>query len=433
MNITSIAYGLTAPVEAVMFFLLFDTFFQRRKEFKVWQYAIGVVVLAVLIKISNAYLLFTAGNVIGMILAALIVSMYYYQAALHRRIILPVFTWALWSSIETITFNSIILLFGITASDAVSIPGYVVLGILVSKSIQFVLVYIVYIKKSSQDIQLGILFWIVFLILFFSAICTSYLIFWIMNKINDSNLNLIAMFCALTLYIGIFLAFYLYVHAQRQNQVIRYQEQAEQQMRSQIKHMNEIILKQNELRALRHDMNSHLIALKSYFDKGDIVAGQNYISMLVNQFNNITKSINTGNNVLDAIISVKQSLAESKGIDFKSRIGIQEKIPIAPEDIAVIFGNALDNAIEACDRLKNNEEKWITLVLLQDSTSIFFKLSNTASKNNDSYWKTSKDDKINHGFGMKNMQKALDKYHAVIYHEHSESQFALSFVVLYEN
>lgn len=431
MNITSIAYGLTAPVEAVMYFLLFDTFFQRRKEFQVWQYAIGIVVLAVSINISNAYLMFTAGNVIGMIAAALIVSMYYYRTALNRRIILSVFTWALWSSIETITFNSITLLFGITASDVLGIPSYVVLGILVSKSIQFVLVYIVYIKKLSQDIELGILIWIVFLILFFSAICTSYLIFWIMNKINDSNLNIIATFCAVTLYIGIFLAFYLYVRSQRQNQIIRYQEQAEQQMRSQIKHMDEIILKQNELRALRHDMNSHLIALKSYFDQGDIVTGQKYISTLVNQFNNITQSINTGNNVLDAIISVKQSLAESKGIVFKSRICIQEKMPIAPEDLSVIFGNALDNAIEACDRLSSDEKKWITLILLQDSTSIFCKIINSSSKHDDNYLETSKVDKTNHGFGIKNIQKSLEKYHAVVLREQNEFQFAFSFVIFY--
>lgn len=431
MSITGIAYALTAPVEAIMFFLLLGSFFKRRKEFMLWQYASGIAVLAVLIKISNTYLMFTAGNVIGMILSVLIVSTYYYRASLKKRIILLVFTWALWSSIETLTFNSITLIFGITANEAVSIPEYVVLGILVSKSIQFVLAYIVYIKKLPQHIELGKIYWIVFLILFLSAICTSYLIFWIMNWVNDSSLNMIATFCAITLYIGIFLAFYLYVRSQRQNQIIRYQEQAEQQMRSQIKHMDEIILKQNELRALRHDMNSHLIALKSYFDQGDIVTGQKYISTLVNQFNNITQSINTGNNVLDAIISTKQSLAESKGIIFKSRISVQENIPIAPEHLSVLFGNALDNAIEACDRLSNDEEKLITLFLLQDSTSILCKITNSTPENNGYNLETCKDDKVNHGFGIQNMKKALEEYDAVVRREQYGSQFTFSFVIFY--
>ena len=122
-------------------------------------------------------------------------------------------------------------------------------------------------------------------------------------------------------------------------------------MRMQLKHMDETILNQNELRALRHDMNSHFIALESYFDHDDITGGKQYISTLVDQFQQTTPTINTGNNALDAILSAKRSLAESKGIAFHTSITVQKDLPIAPEDCSVIFGNALDNALEACDRL----------------------------------------------------------------------------------
>lgn len=74
MNIIDIAYALTAPVEAVMFFMFFDVFFERRKQIPVWQYLIGIIVLAVLIRLSNYYLLFKAGNVIGMVISVFIVS-----------------------------------------------------------------------------------------------------------------------------------------------------------------------------------------------------------------------------------------------------------------------------------------------------------------------------------------------------------------------
>lgn len=264
MNIIDIAYALTAPVEAVMFFMMMDAFFERRRQFTIWQYLIGVVVLTILIRLSNFYLLFKAGNIIGMVLSVFIVSIYFYHSSFQKRLFLPVFLWALWSAIEIITLNSITLIFNITASEVMNIPDYLVLGILISKSIQFILSYIVYVKKIFQQIELGKLFWFVFLVLFFVAICVSYLIFWTMNQINDSNFNIVALFCTLGLYISTFLAFYLYARSQQQNQIIRYQEQAEQQMRSQIKHMDELVLKQNELRALRHDMNSHLIALKAF-------------------------------------------------------------------------------------------------------------------------------------------------------------------------
>lgn len=168
MNIIDIAYALTAPVEAVMFFMLFDTFFERRRKFSVWQYVVGVVVMTTLIKLSNTYLLFKAGNVIGMILVAIFVSFYYYQTSIKKRIFLPVFIWALWSAIETITFNSITLLFNITASEAMNIPGYLVLGIIISKSIQFIVSYIVYVKKYLHKLNwesyFGLSFWYCFLL-----------------------------------------------------------------------------------------------------------------------------------------------------------------------------------------------------------------------------------------------------------------------------
>lgn len=431
MNIIDIAYALTAPVEAVMFFMLFDTFFERRRQFPAWQYVVGVVVLAMLIKLSNAYLLFKAGNIIGMILAAIFVSGYYYRTSIKRRIFLPVFTWALWSAIETITFNSITLLFNITASEAMNIPGYLVLGIIISKSIQFIISYVVYVKKIFRNIELGKVYWIVFLILFFIATCVSYLIFWTLDQINDPNYNLLAMFCTLGLYISTFLAFYLFARTQHQNQVIRYQEQSEQQMRMQLKHMDETILSQNKLRAMRHDMNSHLIALKSFFDARDFKGGSRYIENLDTQFQQAALSVTTGNNALDSVLSAKRSLAESKGIAFHTKIKIQENLPIAPEDCSIIFGNALDNALEACERLPADAEKSINLFLQQDATTIFCKITNTAPPNTEKTFLTSKADKVNHGFGMKNIKEALEKYPSLYNFKQQENQFEFSFSVFY--
>ena len=310
-----------------------------------------------------------------------------------------------------------------------NIPGYLVLGIIISKSIQLIISYVVYVKKIFRNIELGKVYWIVFLI--FIATCVSYLIFWTLDQINGPNYNLLAMFCTLGLYISTFLAFYLFARTQHQNQVIRYQEQSEQQMRMQLKHMDETILNQNELRALRHDMNSHFIALKSYFDAADIKKGQQYITNLLDQLQDITPSINTGNNALDTILSVKKSFAESKGIAFYARSSIQENLFLDPQDLTIIFGNALDNAIEACDRLPENVEKKIELFLRQDASSINCKITNTALPNTEKNFFTSKTDKINHGFGIKNMKEALEKYSSVFSFEQKDDKFTFLFSIFY--
>lgn len=93
MNIIDIAYALTAPVEAVMFFMMMDGFFERRKQFPIWQYAIGIAILTVSIRIVNDYLLFRVGNAIGMILASILISVYFYRVSWLKRVFVMFFSW----------------------------------------------------------------------------------------------------------------------------------------------------------------------------------------------------------------------------------------------------------------------------------------------------------------------------------------------------
>lgn len=432
MNIITIAYALTAPVEAVMFFMMMDGFFERRKRFSAWQYVIGIAILTMAIRMVNNYLLFRVGNAFGMVLATVLTSLYFYQTSWLKRIFVIFFSWALLiGTIETLTLNVICLVFGITANECLNTSAYVVLGIIISKFWGLAVGYALCTKSKLKEIELDKGYWFLFILLLTSATITTFLILGMLSELDDTDYNIMVMISCIGLFGGTFLALYLYARSQQQNQIIRYQEQAEQQMRFQLQHMDETILSQNKLRALRHDMNSHLIALESYFDHDDITGGKQYISTLVDQFQQTTPTINTGNNALDAILSAKHSLAESKGIAFHTSITIQKDLPIAPEDCSVIFGNALDNAIEACDRLPADAEKSINLFLQQDATSILCKITNTAPPNTEKTFLTSKADKVNHGFGMKNIKEALEKYPSLYNFKQQENQFEFTFSVFY--
>lgn len=432
MNIITIAYALTAPVEAVMFFMMMDGFFERRKRFSAWQYVIGIAILTMAIRMVNNYLLFRVGNAFGMVLATVLTSLYFYQTSWLKRIFVIFFSWALLiGTIETLTLNVICLVFGITANECLNTSAYVVLGIIISKFWGLAVGYALCTKSKLKEIELDKGYWFLFILLLTSATITTFLILGMLSELDDTDYNIMVMISCIGLFGGTFLALYLYARSQQQNQIIRYQEQAEQQMRFQLQHMDETILSQNKLRALRHDMNSHLIALESYFDHDDITGGKQYISTLVDQFQQTTPTINTGNNALDAILSAKRSLAESKGIAFHTSITVQKDLPIAPEDCSVIFGNALDNALEACDRLPEDSEKLIEIFLQQDATSINCKITNTAPPNDEKNFATSKADKANHGFGMKNIKEALEKYPSLYNFKQQENQFEFSFSVFY--
>lgn len=431
MSIIDVAYALTAPVEAFSFFLIFDIFFEKRREFARWQYVVGWLVLTVLFRVTNILFLFSLSNTIGMIVAEFLVSSVFYYTTWTKRLFVLLSTWVSLGVVEILVWNLESLIFGISTEEALNIPGFLILGIVLSKALSLALIYAIRVKKRVHLFEFARMYWTLFLLLFLSSAIALFFVFWTLENLNNSRYNVLALICSIGLFAGDFLALYLYERSQRQHQIIRHQEQSEQQMRGQLKHMDEIILKQNELRAMRHDMNAHLTALKGLLDSGELAESRDYVSALVDQFQQVAPAVNTGNNALDAILSAKQSLAESKGIAFRTHLRIQERLPIAPEDLAIIFGNALDNAIEACDRLPEGAEKRITLVLQQDATMLLCRITNTAPEKKNALLATSKADKANHGFGVQNIREALDKYEATVTFSQEGTLFHFSFMLFY--
>lgn len=430
MTIIDFAYSMTAPVEAIVFFMMFDVFFERRRIWTFWQYMVGVLMLTIMFALVNNYFLYRIGNLIGMVLSAVLVSVLYYRISWIKRVFVSLSIWVIFGAAEILTLNIITLFFKITANDVINNSSYLVLGIVTSKVLGFAVCYAIRVKIRSKEFELKKVYWLLFLFLFLSSALATFLIYWLLYELKTTDYNFIVMLSTIGLYAGTFLALYLYERSSQQNQIIREQEQFEQQMESQLKHMDEIVLKQNELRRVKHDMANQLIAIKSYLDNADISGGQQYVAGLTDQLQYISPSINTGNNALDAILSTKKSLAESKGIVFNIEIRISERLPLDAKDLCIIFGNALDNAIEACDRLPENAEKRIDLLLVQDAHTLFCTLSNTAPANNDRRFTTSKTDTINHGFGLQNIRDALANYGAEPSIEQEGERFSLSFNIV---
>lgn len=429
MSIIDIAYALTAPVEAVVFFMMMDAIFERRRAFSIWQFAAGIVVLTAMIRMVNSFLLFRVGNAFGMILAAVLVSLYFYRASWLKRVFVILFFWLLLLGVvEMLVLNVMCLIFGISATEVLTTPAYLLLGIIVSKALDLAIGYAFCMKNRMKIIEINKTYWLIFFLLFTSAVVTTFLILGMLSELNSSNYNIMAMVSCIGLYASTFLALYLYARSQQQNQIIRYQEQAEQQMQAQLKHMDEIILRQNELRAFRHDINNQLTALSGYLDAGDLAGGRQYLAGISDHFKSASLAINTGNNALDAILSAKRALAENHGIRFTSKLRVQENLPIAPEDLCIIFGNALDNAIEACDRLPADAERTIALHLLQDAHTLTCIVTNTAPSRRSASFITSKADKAQHGFGLNNIREALDKYGVTPEITWEDGRFTLAFV-----
>ena len=93
---------------------------------------------------------------------------------------------------------------------------------------------------------------------------------------------------------------------------------------------------------------------------------------------------------------------------------IEDSIQINPLDLCIIFGNALDNAIDACAKCKNDEEKIINIHSSLTNGFLFIKIENpiaTDVKITNNSITTTKKDKNSHGIGLQSIRTSIQKYY----------------------
>lgn len=427
MTIYYCADVFTVIIEAFMIFMLLETFFERRSGFAVWIYAVGTGVLAILLGISNAIFSFSLLNACGMALSVFLIS-FMYKGSLTAKIIVSVLSILFIAVVEILVMFFVTLIFNITVEEAVHIQEYRLIGIMVSKMAALAVFNIIRVKLKGHELDIGTSYWTLFFWLFANAIVAVFLLFKMSYELKTTSMNNLSIICSFGLLFSTVFALYLYENFAKQAKMIRTQEQHEQYLKMQLKHLDEIVVQQAQLKRFKHDLPNQLVALRGYFDRGDCSGGRRHVDRLSEMFVEGSSSIDTGNVALDAIVSTKKAVAEKKNIEFVSQIQIPENINIEPVDVCAIFGNALDNAIEACDQV-TDKPKTITLTIICQDRTIFCKIANTVSHPNINISNTSKQVSSNHGWGLVNLKEALSNYNSEPVIEITENEFILKFVL----
>lgn len=165
------------------------------------------------------------------------------------------------------------------------------------------------------------------------------------------------------------------------------------------------------VQSLYHDIKNHLLILE---DISTSERSENYIGEIVNKINDFESHFNTGNEFLDATLHKKYLVARDKGIKLDVNINIRPVKYITDIDLCTIFVNAIDNAIEECELINQSLEKCIIVrhKIKEKFYYLFFENSIRRDRkmvigNN---IETSKTDKKKHGFGLRNIKKALKNY-----------------------
>lgn len=178
-------------------------------------------------------------------------------------------------------------------------------------------------------------------------------------------------------------------------------------------HRQSEMLKNNydELRTYRHDMQNRLCAMEQMLDDGKTEEIKKYLAVNIKKLNSTRLFSQTGNIAIDSVINYKLSMAQEKEINVEASATSPETINIEEDDLIVLIGNLLDNAIEATEKLE--DEKRISLNLEYEKSNLILKIVNTYNgiiKENNGKFETTKADKKLHGIGTKSVDDIIEKY-----------------------
>ncbi len=180
-----------------------------------------------------------------------------------------------------------------------------------------------------------------------------------------------------------------------------------QQMTLQKEFAEAAITDDEELRRFRHDYKNHMLVVHALLENGQTDEARQYLSAMQEPLHDAMRKIKSGNFVADTILNhMAQTAAQTEAaLHFTGHIPSDG---IRSEDLCTIFSNLLDNAVEACQKEGGARDIFVEAKTTQGS--FMLSISNPTHNADSSTRSTTKADKRNHGFGLKNVERAVKKY-----------------------
>ena len=200
------------------------------------------------------------------------------------------------------------------------------------------------------------------------------------------------------------------------------------------RHMHEKESMMQEIRVKRHDLKHQMLKLLTLLQKGEYGKLESDMKQMAElESLNGLLVVNTQNSIIDSFVNNQYAVAKEKGIDFRVKIDVPAELPFAGEDLCVILGNALDNAIEACERGPVSKP-WISIKLIYDGANLLMTIENSFDgmirKNKKGMQISRKANSQQHGIGTYSIQRVVQKYHGYYHVEVMEKEYHLE-IILY--
>ena len=248
-------------------------------------------------------------------------------------------------------------------------------------------------------------------------ICSSIVIILLIYTDTCTGIGLTIV--SIGLLIANFLMLYLYnllLHSISQQYEM---EMLKTQLQAYANQLNVVLRGEEKIKALRHDIKHHLSELMLLANKHDVAEIQKYIDEMNSFLKNPNEIVSSGNLEIDSVLNFMLQKAEKelKTVDIK--VMLPEKVRHS-FDINVMLGNLLENAIKAAGKTENKYlsvhiklKRGILKVKIENSFESSYILRKEQNRK-DTILKTTKPFTKQHGIGLKNVKKIVEKYNGTM-------------------
>ena len=194
------------------------------------------------------------------------------------------------------------------------------------------------------------------------------------------------------------------------------------------KQVREIQNMYRQVRGWRHDYRNHINNMKRQHSEGNYDKLSDYLNELADDLDTVDTVIKTGNVMADAILNSKLNVAEKMNIKLNVKANVPDKLPMSDVELCSMLGNILDNAVEACGTLPE-EERFMRVYIGKLKGQLYLSVQNSAGKvrkSKNTYLSTKEGE---HGYGLFRIDRVAKKYGGYVNRQNEEGVFATEIMV----
>lgn len=194
------------------------------------------------------------------------------------------------------------------------------------------------------------------------------------------------------------------------------------------KQVREIQNMYRQVRGWRHDYRNHINNMKIQLSEGNYDKLSDYLNELADDLDTVDTVIKTGNVMADAILNSKLGVAQKLNVRLNVKVAVPEKLPMSDVELCSVLGNMLDNAVEACGTLPE-EERFMRVYIGKLKGQLYLSVQNSAGKvrkEKGSYLSTKEGE---HGYGLFRIDRVAKKYGGYVNRQNEEGVFATEIMI----